>query len=106
MNDDDDRLSEVKAALISITNVFCAPLESKRVDLISILDEIEDIVEYARTYLRIGSDSYKKIWYQLYSLPDAVKWPNVLLTSELLFSLPFSTAKVECFFFYFEDHQE
>ena len=97
-DDDDDRLSEVKAALVSITDVFRAPLEAKRVNLISIQDEIEDIVDYARTYLRIGCDSYKKIWYQLYSSPDAVKWPNILLVSELLFSLPFSTAKVEHFF--------
>ena len=97
-DDDDDRLSEVKAALVSITDVFRAPLEAKRVNLISIQDEIEDIVDYARTYLRIGCDSYKKIWYQLYSSPDAVKWPNILLVSELLFSLPFSTAKVSVSF--------
>lgn len=96
--DDDDRLSEVKAALVSVTDVFRAPFEAKGVDLTSILDEIEDIVDYARTYLRIGCDSYKKVWYQLYSSPDAVKWPNILLVCELLFSLPFSTAKVERFF--------
>lgn len=95
---DDDCLSEVKAALVSITDVFRAPLEAKGVDLTSILDEIEDIVDYARTYLRIGCDSYKKVWYQLYLSPDAVKWPNILLVSELLFSLPFSTAKVERLF--------
>ena len=97
-DNDDDQLSEVKAALVSITDVFRAPLEAKRVNLILIQDEIEDIVDYARTYLRIGCYSYKKIWYQLYSSPDAIKWSNILLVSELLFSLPFSTAKVEHFF--------
>ena len=51
---DDDRLSEIKSALVSITEVFRAPLEAKSADLTSILDEIEDIVDYARTYLRIG----------------------------------------------------
>ena len=96
---DDDRLTEIKSALLSIIDVFRAPLEAKGADLTSILDEIEDIVEYARTYLRIGSDSYNKIWYQLHSSPDSVKWPNILLVSELLFSLPFSnTAKVERLF--------
>ena len=95
---DGDRLSEIKAALVNITDVFRAPLEAKGADLTSILDEIEDIVDYGRTYLRIGCDSYKRVWYQLYSSPDAVKWPNILLVSELLFSLPFSTAKVERFF--------
>ena len=35
---------------------------------------------------------------QLKSSPDSVKWPNIFLIIELLFSLPFSTAKVECLF--------
>ena len=94
----DDRMSEIKSALLSLTEVFRAPLEAKGADLSSILDEIEDIVDYTRTYLRIGCDTYRKVWYQLYTSPDAVKWPNILLICELLFSLPFSTAKVERFF--------
>ena len=85
---EDDRLSEVKAALVSITDVFRAPLEARRINITSSLDEVED-VEYARAYLRIGCDSYKKIWYQLKSSPDSVKWPNIFLITELLFSLPF-----------------
>ena len=80
------------------SDVFRAPLEAKGADLTSILDEIEDAVDYARTYLRIGCDSYSKVWYQLHSSPDSAKWPNILLVSELLLSLPFSTAKVERFF--------
>ena len=96
--DDDDGLCEIKSALLSITNIFRAPLEAKGADLTSILDEIEDIVDYARTYLRIASDSYSKVWYQLYCSPDSTKWPNIMLVSELLLSLPFSTAKVERFF--------
>ena len=95
---DDDRLCEIKSALLSITDIFRAPLEAKGADLTSILDEIEDIVDYARTYLRIASDSYSKVWYQLYCSPDSTKWPNIMLVSELLLSLPFSTAKVERFF--------
>ena len=95
---DDDRLSEIKSALVSITEVFRAPLEAKSADLTSILDEIEDIVDYTRTYLRIGCDNYSKVWYQLYSSPDSTKWPNILLVCELLLSLPFSTAKVERLF--------
>ena len=97
-SNEDDRLSEIKSALVSITDVFRAPLEAKGADLTSILDEIEDIIEYARTYLRIGCNSYKKVWYQLYSSPDSAKWPNIKLVSELLLSLPFSTAKVERLF--------
>ena len=58
---EDDRLSEIKLALVSITSVFRAPLETKGANLTSVLNEIEDIVDYARTYLRIGSDSYSKV---------------------------------------------
>ena len=97
-SNDDDRLSEIKLALVNITDVFRAPLKAKGADFTSILDEIEDIVDYARTYLRIGCDSYKKVWYQLYSSPDSAMWPNIMLVNELLVTLPFSTAKVECFF--------
>ena len=97
-NSADDRMSEIKSVVISLTEVFRAPLEAKGADLSSILDEIEDIVEYSRAYLGIGCNTYKKIWYQLQTSPDSVKWPNVLLLCELLFSLPFSTAKVERFF--------
>ena len=94
-SNDDDRLSEIKLALVNITDVFRAPLEAKGADLTSIVDEIEDIVDYARTYLRIGCDSLKKVWYQLYSSPDSAKCPNIMLVNELLLSLPFSTANVE-----------
>ena len=34
---DDDRLSEIKSALLNITDVFCAPLEAKGADLTSIV---------------------------------------------------------------------
>ena len=47
-SNDDNCLSEVA---VCITDVFCAPPEADEVDLTSILDEIEDIVDYARTYL-------------------------------------------------------
>ena len=91
----DDRLSEIKGALVKITE---APLEARGINITASLDEVEDIVEYARAYLRIGCDSYKIIWYQLKSSPDSSKWPNVFLITDLLFSLPFSTAKVERYF--------
>ena len=94
----DDHLSELKSSFLSITAFFHAPLEAKGADLSPILDEIEDIFDYARTYLRIASESYSRIWYQLRSSPDSVKWPNVMMVSELLLSLPFSMAKVEQLF--------
>lgn len=53
-------MSEIKSAVVSLTEVFRAPLEVKGADLSSILDEVEDIVEYAWAYLRVGSNTYKK----------------------------------------------
>ena len=49
----ESRLSEIKSALVSIAEVFRAPLEAKGAILNSILDEMEDIIDYARTYLRL-----------------------------------------------------
>ena len=54
-SNDDDRLSEIKLPLVSITDVFRAPLEAKGADFTSFLHEIEDILDYDRTYT--GSDA-------------------------------------------------
>ena len=35
------------------------------------------------------------MWYKLHTTPDARKWPNILLLSQLLFSLPFTNSIVE-----------
>ena len=40
-------MSEIKSALLSLTEVFRAPLEAKGVDLSSILDVVENIVDYS-----------------------------------------------------------
>ena len=56
----DSRLSEIKSSLVSISETFRAPLETKGVVLNSILDEMEDIVDYARIYLRLGCDNYSQ----------------------------------------------
>lgn len=60
----------------------------------SIRDEVEEAVEFYRQYLNPGED-YRKSWYKLFTVPDARKWPNVILLSELLFSLPFTNSIVE-----------
>lgn len=39
-------------------------------------------------HLPIGSEIYRKIWYKLHTSPDSSRWPNILILSELLFSLP------------------
>ena len=93
--DEDKCMAEVKDAVEHITSVFRSPLEAKGVAIESVLDEVEETVDYARRYLSIGTDSYQTIWYKLHTCHDSHKWPNVLLLCELVFSLPFSNSRVE-----------
>ena len=51
--DEEDNLDGIKSALESITSAFRAPLETKGVNLSSLHDEIEEVVDYARRYLSI-----------------------------------------------------
>ena len=58
----------------SSTCEHCIPfeiLQKQKVPLNSILDEIEEVVDYARTHLRLGHDKYSKAWYQLHTAPDS-----------------------------------
>ena len=55
-------------------------------------------VDYARMYLAIGRERYKKIWYKLHTCPDSTKWSNLLQLCHLVFSLPFTTSRVEQIF--------
>ena len=86
---------EIRAALDRIVSTFRAPLESKGVSLETIQDELEEAVDYARTYLPIGTESHRRVWYKLHTCPDTSKWPNLLFVCTLTFSLPFSTSRVE-----------
>ena len=81
--------NEIKAAVEFIISHFREPLEAAHINLASIQDELEEIVDYARCYLGIVKESYQKIWYKLHIAPDHKKWPGVLCFCELLFSLPF-----------------
>ena len=98
VTDKDYSLAEVKESVEHIATHFRLPLEAKGVSLISLQDEIEEAVEYTRTYLDINCTEYRKVWYKLYSCPDARKWPNILSLCELSFSLPFSNGRVEQIF--------
>ena len=91
-------MANIKSAVEYFVSHFREPLEAAGVSLASIQDEIEDAVDYARTYLRIGSESYQKIWYRLHTATDVEKWRNILVLSEFVFSLPFSNGQVERIF--------
>ena len=98
LDPDADDFAEVRAAVEYIIYIFRIPLEAKGMCAASIQDEVEDVVSYARKYLPIGSENYRKIWYKLHTSPDSSRWPNILILSELLFSLPISTSRVEQLF--------
>ena len=98
-NDDDDAICrEISSAVAHIIPQFRAPLEAKGVDLSSIDDEVDDMMRYARSYLRLRRDSHHQVWCQLATVPKASNWKNAVSIAELLFCLPFSTTKVEQLF--------
>ncbi len=94
----DASLDEVKDAVEHIATHFKKPLEAKGLLSFSLPDEVEEIVEYGRTYLSLSHTPYRKVWYKLNTCPDIKKWPNILMLMELCFSLPFSNGRVEQIF--------
>jgi len=97
-DDDDKSLSEVKESVDFLASHFRVPLEAKGVVIATLQDEVEEAVEYARSYLDIGRSEYRKVWYKLHTCPDKGKWPNLLKLCDLAFSLPFSNGRVEQIF--------
>ena len=94
-NEEDDK-AEIRAAAEHISSIFREPLEARNACLATLNDEVhvDEVVDFCRKYLDVLED-YKKVWYKLHTTPDARNWPNVLLFSQLLFSLPFTNSIVE-----------
>ena len=90
-----DDKAQIRAAIEYIVTIFREPLEAKGTCIFSLQDEIDEVVDFYRHYLECQAEDYRKVWYKLFTAPDARKWPNVILVSELLFSLPFTNSKVE-----------
>ena len=95
---EEDNLDGIKSAMESITSAFRVPLEAKVVNLSSLYDDIEEVVDHARRYLSIDKVRYQKVLYTLHTSPDSSKWPNILQICQLLFSFPFSSGRVERIF--------
>ena len=51
--------------------------------LVILYDEIDEVVQYARMYIDINTLEYRKVWYKLFTCPDASNWCNVLSLAEL-----------------------
>ena len=97
-SNEEDAVSEVSQAAEYVVAMFRVPLEAKGFSAEVIVDEIENVVSYARSYLPIGTENYRKVWYKLFTSPESGKWTNVLILSELVVSLPISTCRVEQLF--------
>ena len=57
---DIDDFAEVREAVEYIVSSFHIPLEAKGMSVLSIQGEVEDVVSYARKYLPIDWENYRK----------------------------------------------
>lgn len=92
----DKIMERVLSATELLSAKFQKPLEAKNVNPLGLIDEVEEVVLYARNYLgTLCTESYETVWYHLHTCSDHYRWSNVLKLSQLLFSLPFTTSSVE-----------
>ena len=47
-----------------------------------LLYKVEEDILNARNFSRVSQDTHKKVWYQLHTVPDSTKWPNVFTLKE------------------------
>jgi len=74
---------------------FLVPLQEAGVNTAQIIEEWEDMLDYARRYLNITEEENQIIWFKLFNCPDSKKWTNILALVELLFCLPMANGRVE-----------
>ena len=80
LDKEENGFTEVIEAVEYIIACFREPLETKGGDMSSILDEVENTVQYAKKLFSIADD-YHKIWYKLRVVLDASKSNIFLLCS-------------------------
>ena len=86
-----DDKKEIREAVQYVAAIFRKPLEAKRATLFALDNKIYEIVDHCRKFVNYTVDDYKRVWYILHTTHDVYKLPNLVL----LFSLPFTNAKVE-----------
>ena len=52
--------------------------------LVILYDEIDEVVQYARMYIDINTLEYRKVWYKLFTCPDASNWCKRTLVSRTM----------------------
>ena len=82
-------------ALDSVCVRFLVPLENANVDCSLVMDEWDDLLDYAKRYLNLTQEDYTIIWWKIFSASDAKKWTNILSVVELLFCLSVSNGHLE-----------
>ena len=63
-----------------------------------VLSQWHDLLEYSIEYLSLSNTPYRKTWRRISASPHSQAWKDVLLIIELLFTIPFSNAKLERMF--------
>lgn len=72
--EEDTSLEEVNGAIELLSSHFRNPLKATGVDILSLRDEMEDVVIYARGYLSIETTDYRKVWYNLFIRMSKLMW--------------------------------
>jgi hypothetical protein len=74
---------------------FEKPLEAAHVEHALLIEEWDDMVDFAKNFLNLVTEDYKQIWWKLYNSVDAKRWVNILTLVELLFCLPMANGHLE-----------
>ena len=87
-------------AMTELYDFYRIPLERAGFDgsLSDLLEQWENLCDYTVKYLNPQSTDYRITWRKIFQSSRRDTWTLVLLLVELLFSLPFSNAKVERLF--------
>lgn len=89
---------DAMSAIDRLAQRFQIPLEKAGAAISEIRCEFELTIAYASQYISISTMEYRAVWWHLFHAPNSSEWSNVLILSQLLFSLPVSNGKLERIF--------
>ena len=74
---------------------FTVPLEGAGANPAEIHAEFVNMMQYASQHFSLATVDYQSVWLQIFHAFDSTEWTNVLMLTQLLFSLPASNGKLE-----------
>ena len=74
---------------------FTVPLEGAGANPAEIHAEFVNMMQYASQHFSLATVDYRSVWLQIFHAFDSTEWTNVLMLTQLLFSLPASNGKLE-----------